>query len=335
MSKKANKTLIGAFVLGAIALVVAGVIVFGSGKFFKKELKFVMFFQGSVKGLQIGSPVVFRGVKIGEVTDIKLEFDTKDLSILIPVYVEVDPGRMTPVGTDQKLPGNYKYIDALIGKGLRAQLQLQSFVTGQLQIGVDFYPDKPILLVGLEKKYHEIPTIPTSMEELQKTIEKIPFKEIAQKLDSTITGLDKFVNSPELHQSTASLNETLKSADALLKNIDSSVKPLVSDLKSTSEAARGTFAQAEKTLAMKEGVPAEIAADVRDTLKSARVALEATQKAVDGVQQIAAQNANLGYDMNRSLEQMTALSRSLRSLTDYLDRHPEAFIRGKHPQKGE
>ena len=334
MSKQANKTMIGVFVVGAIALVVAGIVIFGSGKFFSKKLQYVAFFQGSVKGLDVGAPVTFRGVKIGEVKDIILRFNPENMSVLIPVYIEINPeGFKSEVPEGKRKP--YEYYKGLIDKGLKARLELQSFVTGLLMIGLDFYPDKPVKLVGLDKKYHEIPTIPTSMEELQKTIEKIPFKEIAEKLDSTITGLDKFINSPELHQSTASLNETLKSADSLLKNIDSSVKPLVSDLKSTSEAARGTFTQVEKTLEMKEGVPGEIAADVKNTLKSARLALDSTQKAVDGVQQIAAQNANLGYEMNKSLEQMTALARSLRSLTDYLERHPEAFIRGKHPQKGE
>ena len=334
MSKQANKTMIGVFVVGAIALVVAGIVIFGSGKFFSKKLQYVAFFQGSVKGLDVGAPVTFRGVKIGEVKDIVLRFNPENMSVLIPVYIEINPeGFKSEVPEGRRKP--YEYYKGLIDKGLKARLELQSFVTGLLMIGLDFYPDKPVKLVGLDKKYHEIPTIPTSMEELQKTIEKIPFKEIAEKLDSTITGLDRFINSPELHQSTASLNETLKSADSLLKNIDSSVKPLVSDLKSTSEAARGTFTQVEKTLEMKEGVPGEIAADVKNTLKSARLALDSTQKAVDGVQQIAAQNANLGYEMNKSLEQMTALARSLRSLTDYLERHPEAFIRGKHPQKGE
>jgi paraquat-inducible protein B len=91
MAKKVNRTLIGAFVLGAIVLVVAGVMVFGSGKFFAKTNTYVMFFEGSVKGLNVGSPVVFRGVKIGEVTNVRLIFDPAKLSALIAVYAEVDP----------------------------------------------------------------------------------------------------------------------------------------------------------------------------------------------------------------------------------------------------
>ena len=95
MAKKVNRTLIGAFVLGAIVLVVAGVMVFGSGKFLSKKNTYVMFFEGSVKGLNVGSPVVYRGVKIGEVTNIKLIMDPQKLTALIAVYVEVDPESWT------------------------------------------------------------------------------------------------------------------------------------------------------------------------------------------------------------------------------------------------
>ena len=340
MSKKASKTLIGAFVLGAIVLIVAGVVIFGGGKFFKKTYKFVTFFEGSVKGLQVGAPVTFRGVKIGEVTDIVLRFNPEKMSVLIPVYLEIDPEIFR---AEFKIkPTKYQYYKALIDKGLKARLEMQSFVTGQLLVSLDFYPDKPIKLAGLDKRYPEIPTIPTTMEELAKTIQSLPLKEITEKLNSTLEGIDKIVHSPEVSASISSLDVTLKDIGRLARNIDTRLGPLTASLTSTSDAARGALVQAEKTLKMDEGVPGEIASGIKDalqesrlTLKESRLALEEAKKAMEGIKQIAAQNANVGYDLNRSLEQMTALSRSLRSLTDYLDRHPEALIRGKNPSKGD
>jgi paraquat-inducible protein B len=334
MSKQANKTLIGAFVVGALALAVIGVVILGSGKFLKKTVKYVMFFDGSVKGLQVGAPVTFRGVKIGEVTDIALRFEPEKLSAIIPVYVEIDREKFLSSTAARKVKP-YAYYEALVEKGLKARLELQSFVTGQLLINVDFYPDKPIRLVGLDKRYPEIPTIPTTMEELQKSIENLPLKEITEKLNSVLGGIDKIVHSPELTESFASLNQALKEVDVLARNIDGRVGNLTASLTAASEAARGAFVQAEKTFAMKEGVPGEISSGIRETLESVRLTLEQTQKAVEGVNRIAAQNANIGYDISRSLEEITALSRSLRSLTDYLERHPESFIRGKNPPKGE
>jgi len=335
MSKQANKTLIGVFVVGAIALVLAAIIIFGSGKFLSKRNKFVMFFDGSVKGLNVGSPVTFRGVKIGDVTQIVLLLNTETMSAMIPVYIEIDPGKMTALGKEKHERKQYQYYRGLIQKGLKAQLQLQSFVTGQLMIGLDFHPDKPGRLVGIEAKYPEIPTIPTSMEELQKTFEDLPLKEMVEKLDGVLEGMNQLVNSPELHQSIASADRMLKSADALLKDIDAEVKPLMAELKGTSVAARGAFAQAEKTLAFREGVPGELAVSLKESLASARSALSETEKAVSKVGTIAAQNENVGYQLNRTLDEISSLARSLRSLADYLEQHPEALVRGKSSPKGE
>ncbi len=332
MSKKVSRSLIGVFVLGAIALAVAAVVILGSGKFFKKTYKYVLFFEGSVKGLNVGAPVIFRGVNVGQVTDIRLRFNLKDLTIIIPVYIELDPAKAQVVAGGLEKGA---YLKAMISKGLRAQLQMQSFVTGQLVVNLDFYPDKPVRLVGIEKRYPEIPTIPTPLEELTKTLQDLKLDETVKKLESAIGGIDRIVNSPELKQSIVSLNQTLRSIDALAKNVDAHVAPVVSNISETSDAARSAFIQAEKTLALKEGVPAEIAQGVKDTLKAARVTLEETQKAVAGVKRVADQNANLGYDLSRTLEEVATLSRSLRSLTDYLDRHPEALIKGKKSQKGD
>lgn len=333
MSKQASKTLIGAFVLGALVLIVAGVVVFGSGKFFRKVNEDVMFFEGSVKGLQIGAPVMFRGVQIGHVTNIVLEVNAKELTAFIPVYVEIYPQKIVPLRDKPRF--DQRYLQALIEKGLRAQLQLQSFVTGQLMVNLDFYPDTPIRLVGLEKKYPEIPTIPSSLEQLTKRLEELPLKEIADRLNETLAGINRLVNSRDLQASISSLNQLLKNTDALVKHLNTEVGPLASDIRGTADAARATLAQAEKTLRFDEGVPGEIASSIKETMSSAQATLKETNKAVENINGIAVQNANLGYEIGRTLEEIAKLSRSIRVLADYLDRHPEALIRGKSPSKGE
>lgn len=333
MSKQASKSLIGAFVLGAIVLVVAGIVVFGSGKFFTKVQKDVMFFEGSVKGLQIGAPVVFRGVQIGHVTDILLEVNKRDLTAFIPVYVEVYQQKIVPIGEDHIY--DQRFLQDLIKKGLRAQLQLQSFVTGQLMVNLDFYPNTPIRLVGLEKRYPEIPTIPSSLEQLTKGLEELPLKEIADRLNETLAGLNRLVNSRDLQASIGSLNQLLKDGDVLVKNLDSKIGPLASDIGGTTDAARAAFEQAEKTLRFDEGTPGQIAASIKETLSEAQDALKETKKAVENIDVIAVQNANLGYEIGRTLEEIAELSRSMHVLADYLERHPEALLRGKSQDKGD
>lgn len=346
MGKQASRTVIGAFVVGAIALAVAGVLVFGSGKLLSKQARFVMFFDGSLKGLQVGAPVVMQGVKIGQVTDIYVMADPATLEFYNPVFVEIDPGKIRVAGQEtttwKMRKEEYSDYQALLKKGMKAQLVLQSFVTGQLWIGLGLYPDKPVRLVGMIKDVPEIPTIPLTLEELEKTIGELPVKQIVLKLDNVITGIDRLVNSPELQRTVVNLEKATGDIDRLVKRVDSQVEPLSSDVRRTLEeanktlaSAQGALAQTEKTMAFKEGVPGQIAENLLATLTSARSALDESRKALVAVQDFTSQSAYLGYEADSTLEQVKSLSRSMRSLTDYLDRHPESLIRGKSPDKGE
>src|SRR4030095_6154224 len=145
MGKKANPTVIGLFVVGALALAIAGVVVFGSGQFFKRTEEFVMFFPGSVNGLSIGAAVKFKGVDIGQVTNIKLVLQREgktDPNLTIPVYVQTDPSKIFVDGQRLEMtdPNNLR---ELINRGMRAQLQSQSRVAGPLFVQVDVLPHPP------------------------------------------------------------------------------------------------------------------------------------------------------------------------------------------------
>jgi paraquat-inducible protein B len=329
MAKPASKTLIGAFVVGAVALVVAAIALFGSGKFFADRPKFVMYFSGSVNGLEIGSPVQFRGVKIGQVIGIAATVD-KNLSVLIPVYVEFNPDSLTvPDELRREMKRrSYPFIQKFIGKGLKAQLRMKSLITGQLYVALDFYPDKPTRILGLLKSYPEIPTIPSTSDVLMAELEQIPLREIANKLLKVSEGVERIVNSPELIGSVKKLDADLKSLGDLIRNIDTEVKPLTASIKDTSGAARGAFTQAEKTLAFNDGTPGKMAENLQKTLDGMRETLSSYKI-------LAERNTNIGYDLSKTLQEIEAASRSIRSLTDYLERHPEALVKGKLPAKGE
>ena len=206
MSKPASKTVIGIFVVGAIALVVIAIVILGSGKFFKRTFTVVCFFQGSVGGLNEGSPVVFRGVKIGSVKDIVLRADSEKLTFTIPVYIEIEPAKFTVTGPRPKQLG--QNLKTFIDRGLRATLETQSIVTGQMQVSLDFYPEKPAKFVGLDAETPEIPTIRTAMQELTEKVEKIPIDEIFAKILSAVQGIEK-VNFSESARKTISFTEPI------------------------------------------------------------------------------------------------------------------------------
>lgn len=210
MSRKANKTAIGIFVTAALALLVIGISVFGSGMLLKKADKYVLFFDGSVKGLSAGAPVVFRGVKIGNVEEVNLLYspETKEVHILVIIDVELSRVKGAP---DRVGYPNY---EEWIKQGLRARLDMQSFVTGQLMVSFDFYHDKPAELLGIMKQYPELPTLPVSPG-ISEMMEELPIKKIASNLEEASAGVNRLVNSEWAYGLDNTLQELTQAARAV------------------------------------------------------------------------------------------------------------------------
>jgi paraquat-inducible protein B len=143
MNRRISPALIGAFVIGAVALVVIAVISLGSGKFFRKTYEFVLYFQGSVNGLNVGAPVKYKGVEIGSVTDILLQLEEVEVD-RIPVIVELDAGKIAGRGFTGNLLVDPAALQTAIDRGLRGQLRMESFVTGVLYVALDLYSNSPV-----------------------------------------------------------------------------------------------------------------------------------------------------------------------------------------------
>jgi len=383
MSRKSNPTTIGVFVLGALLLLVIGVMVFGSGKLLSRKVPWVLYFDESIKGLKIGAPVNFRGVKIGSVKDIKVTFDAQDNTIRTPVYIEIEPDRITEIGTtpvkeklmDRILDSIFemelttrddrRHARNLIQHGLRARLEMQSFVTGQLVIGLDFHPDTPITLHKYDDPYPEFPTIPTSFGEITAKLEDIPLEELVNGILRAVAGIERLVNAPELLDAIRSLKGTMEDVHGLSKTIDTRVISLADSVEATLVSTRSALQQAEMTLAMQEGPSGEIAAMLKETLESTRIAMEQAkatfalqegpaaqlvkdvrttahtidetfaqaQDTLSTTQGMVDENSTLRYELGNTLEELSAAARSIRDMAEYLERHPEALIHGKGESK--
>jgi paraquat-inducible protein B len=299
VSKRASPTLIGAFVLGAIAITVAAVEFIGSGRLFRNTQKFVMFFQGSVNGLEKGSPVKFRGVPIGMVTDILIAVRQLRGDRRIPVFAEIDEKRLRELGATLDIRDVRGLTAAFEAAGLRAQLQQQSFITGQLFINLDVFPGSPLeyALAPGSSEYPEIPTLPTKLEQVQQKIEtvldklgKIDWDAVAKSVASTVDGLDKLVNSPDVHATLATLREALA-------KIRDSIGPL-------SDSTHGAT-------------------------KELQASLKRLQVSLDRLDALTDPKAPLVSGMHGTLQDIGEAARAVKRLADDLDRDPSVLIRGK------
>jgi paraquat-inducible protein B len=360
MAKQANKTVIGLFVVGAIVLLVAALVIFGGGKFFKKTNQYVAFFEGSVKGLNVGSPVMFRGVRIGKVDDFKVHYDAKDELFKIPVIITLYPEKIIGLGmveTPTKEESNKLWKQMLEG-GFRAELQMQSLVTGQLGIEMDFYPDKPLKLYGLEgfnlpPDVKEIPTIQSGLQQLTKKIQQIPLDKIVEDISQAINGINEIINSPQtaktlryLEQTTkeardllrhidekvdplaAQVDQTLKDSQELIGNVDRQIDPLAASLTRTSDDARKLVNNVNSRI---EPVQADWAATTREL----REALNAAEEAIESVDGMVDENSEFRFQVETFLSEITLMARSLRAFADYLERNPDALLRGKIRRTGQ
>ena len=280
MSKPTSKALIGAFVVGAVALLLVAVAIFGSGRFFAKRPVVVMFFEGSVKGLSVGAPVMFRGVPIGNVTDIRIVGSRRDRSVQIPVYAEFDPVRFREKDPKGEQVSPLANLADQIASGMRAQLELQSFVTGQLMINVDYFPGTPVVLVGAEPGVPEIPTIPSTMQRLVKKFEDLPIEEIAQNVNSAVTGVSRLVNSPELAGAITDVSQAANELKALVGNVNRQVGPLVATINQSVQEYGKLAQDAGKELAETRRSIQETLGDVRTLVRDVDAQVAPTAGAV-------------------------------------------------------
>ncbi len=263
-----------------------------------KEEKYVLkrhvlvYFDGSVRGLSVGAPVEFQGIKIGSVADIAIKFDPENLKIQIPVLLELEPDRIAPTKVFEKMtPG--VVMKKFIERGMRAQLQMGSLLTGQLFVELAFHPNLPQKSLIMTGKYPEIPAVPATMDQLRRTItdvmaeiRRMPLDKIAEELLETLEGANRLVNAPELDEAVRNLNATLHNVEKMTHGVDQKVDELTTSI--------------EKTLA-----------SVRETLE------------------VADPNSPAAVNFNSALQELAAAARSIRILAEYLEQHPESLVHGK------
>ena len=322
MSRKANPRLIGFFVLGAMALLIVALAILGSGRLFTQKAAFVMFFEDDVAGLQIGAPVTFRGVRIGSVTDVRIRYDTDDQKFTIPVFVQLDLQQVVISGRN-----GWEELDRMIERGLRGQLKMQSLVTGQVAVDLDFDPRSPVRLVGGVDSYPEIPTKRSSISEIRATlgdliaeIRKLPLDQLVERvtvssenLASLLVHVDALVVDVNQH-----INSSFEQVPDLVKETRQMIGEIHVAARDMSKLARG----------MDKNVP-EITQGALQAIARLDKTLQQADTALGSVQDALGDRSPLQFQMNQALSEVASAANAMRLLAEYLQQNPGVLLSGK------
>jgi paraquat-inducible protein B len=310
--KKRSAKMIGTFVVGGIVLFLAGLVAFSTSNLFSRQAKFVMYFDSSLKGLDIGSPVSFRGVQIGHVVNIVMEIDRERKRVLTPVYVVIDLEKFTSKGLSNQISLlTEPPIKRMVEKGLRAQLQSQSLITGQMNIELEFRPSFSARYVQeAEGGIDEIPTIPSQFDRVQGALE------------SALESLRK-LELQKLADTTVGTMETAHAAAyefyTLMHKINSRIDPILANVDGASSESQKALLELQKTL---------------QELNKATDKASAMFMAVDKEVATVAPTINKGADNARTaFDEVGAAMRALRGLAEYLERNPDALLTGKQQNR--
>jgi paraquat-inducible protein B len=355
MGRRANPTLIGAFLVGAVALIVIGILVFARGQFLTEKRTFVLYFEGSVKGLNVGAPVDFQGVKVGSVTDIGVEYIGDTGGFRIPVLIEIEANHIRQMHVRETEKARRQFMQSLIDRGLRAQLGTVSLVTGQLYVQLDFFPGTPVRLVGDDSGVPELPTIPTTLQQasaaaqdLLEKLQQLPLDQLFANVLGITQGLNSLVNAPETQGLVRSLSSTTTDVQQLVRHLDGGVVRLLDDLSGTAGAVRSLLTDAQQLVRRVDGQVVPLTTTVKETLDVTRATVKDAQQLVrqvdsrigpllngftetSKVAQATMVHAQRTVDdkLVTALQELTAAARSFRLLADYLERNPNALLYGK------
>jgi paraquat-inducible protein B len=322
MAKQANRSMIGGFVLIAVGIMAASVVIFGSGDWFKDSLKYVLHFQESVKGLNVGSPVLYRGFPVGEVEKVIILADTKDLKDAVLVFVEIFPETVVFALGDINIEQWKDRMSDLIDRGLRAQMVPQSLVTGKLIIELNVHTDAPAIqeqvdlsYVDISSDYEQIPTIPSTLSKLESALGNLDLEKLSSGLITLLANANRILQNRDIDVGISEFKGTLIDARRLVNNVNEEVKPI-------SGKAQATLDDVGK-------LSRHVDSKVDPLSKSVTEALKSVDTAFKSIEELVGKRSPMRADVEETLKAIQGAARSVRILTEYLEQHPEALLKGK------
>ena len=349
-----SSVMVGGFFLGGLAIAVGAILFFGGGDVFVPKEEAVVYFDGSVDGLVRGTPVTFRGVRVGSVAKVAVEVedtganikgvggtDLNSVKALIPAYLELEPDRVTLLGGKTDHP----MVRRLVEAGLRAKLESQSFVTGQKVVELGFEPDTPAHFRGKGTGVPEIPTIPSEFQELRRQLVQAPIAETVIQAEHTLAAVAKLADriDDEIDPLATDARRVLAKTEHMVDDADATIVTAGASIQRLQQDASGTLGRADTTLGAADAAFDEAHALAQDgrrqlaargeELSRALVATQKTLRSVDGLMTSANGLIELGSqprsDIEATLRDLAASTSALRDFSQSIDRDPSVVLRGR------
>ncbi len=334
MKRQLSPTLIGTFVVVGLSLIAAAIIALAGNSLFTRKEKAVMYFSGSVYGLQVGAPVVFRGVRVGSVESIAVFYDRAADDFSIPVVVELDSdavsgldGRRTAADAPAALA-----LPALVERGLSAQLSMQSLLTGLLYVDLDLRPERPGELRGNRRDAIEIPTTATAIQALKNQLEGMDFRKIAEDLSAIAASARAMVSGPELKQALSDLAAITATVNRVATKLDQRVDPLANELQRSLVATRtamDNLSRAAGSVNNTSDKVGKLVAPDAPLVQNLQRAADEVGRSAASLRAATADDSSLRLGADRALDDLSRAARALRDLAETLEQQPDSVLRGR------
>ncbi len=320
-----RQTAIGGFVFGGLALALAAIILFGNFRLFGSTTRAAVVFQGSISGLSVGAPVTFRGVRIGAVQSIVIQFDSQTRTAYIPVTLQLEPDRIRVTG-DEGTSLKQLDLSKLVARGLRAELVTQSFVTGQSQIDLDFYPSSPAALHPRVTSLPEIPTRLSTVQRVQAELSQLPWGELVKNANATLQSLRDLSDllESDLPVLVTKLQTTAQESSRTVATAASAITDLQKRLDDTLTRTTQLITTGDRQVS-------ERGADLHNLLVSSNQAVRQASETLDEVRSLMSRRSETRANLDSTLRDLAVTASALRGFASDIERNPQLLLTGRRP----
>ena len=313
MSETRKPLLIGSFLLGGLFLLVVGTLLLSRDSWFSQPTEYVVYFKGALDGLDVGADVTYRGVKIGSVREIRLSYDRNIKDVVMPVILRIQPNRTAGRRSFDQI------LEQLVQRGLRAQLQTPSLLTGKAIVALDMFPDQPgYVREPNEVELPAIPSVPSRIDQaatllgdLVADVRELPLRELIDSATLAMQGIERLSRSDDLNQGLRSLSSTLANLDRLSQRLETQLPALLSSAQRSSGELNATLGE------------------IRQASAGLRQTLEQTNALLGDGRRSLGPESELQYQLNTTLQELGRASKALQRTAESLEQQPQALIFGK------